>query len=137
MDRRGEHQVKESLARLPSGNAGYSYMRQHLRPRAGAALPSRWHTAGNRRNSSAAGITAPTDPPRLSPIRLLVYFRPVIEELCELPAPENYREYLRLKPRQAAKALPADDQKLRFLMNANVQFRKRSFVRRFLPMDLA
>ena len=41
---------------------------------------------------------------RLSPIRLLVYFRPVIEELCELPAPENYREYLRLKPRQAAKA---------------------------------
>jgi hypothetical protein len=34
--------------------------------------------------------------------------RPVIEELQENPAPENYRDYLRLKLRQAAKTQPAD-----------------------------
>lgn len=50
----------------------------------------------------------PSDAPRLSPIRSLAYFRLVIEELQENPVPENYREYLRLKLRQAAKALPAD-----------------------------
>jgi hypothetical protein len=59
-------------------------------------------------------LIRPADAPRLSPIRSLAYFRPVIEELCELPAPENYRDYLRLKLRQAAKALPADDQKTTF-----------------------
>jgi hypothetical protein len=53
-------------------------------------------------------LIRPSDAPRLSPIRSLAYFRPVIEELQENPAPENYREYLRLKLRQAAKALPAD-----------------------------
>lgn len=52
-------------------------------------------------------LIRPSDAPRLSPIRSLAYFRPVIEELQENPAPENYREYLRLKLRQAAKALPA------------------------------
>jgi hypothetical protein len=45
----------------------------------------------------------------LAPIRSLAYFRPVIEELCEHPAPENYREYLRLKLRQTAKTMSADD----------------------------
>ena len=59
-------------------------------------------------------LIRPPDAPRLSPIRSLAYFRPVIEELCEHPAPENYREYLRLKLRQAAKTLSADDRKNTF-----------------------
>jgi hypothetical protein len=59
-------------------------------------------------------LIRPADAPRLSPIRSLAYFRPVIEELCEHPAPENYREYLRLKLRQAAKALPANDRENTF-----------------------
>jgi hypothetical protein len=59
-------------------------------------------------------LIRPADAPRLSPIRSLAYFRPVIEELCEQPAPENYREYLRLKLRQAAKILSADDRKNTF-----------------------
>ena len=59
-------------------------------------------------------LIRPAEAPRLSPIRSLAYFRPLIEELCEHPAPENYREYLRLKLRQLAKTLPADDQKNTF-----------------------
>jgi len=59
-------------------------------------------------------LIRPTDAPNLSPIRSLAYFRPVIEELQEQPAPENYRDYLRLKLRQAAKAMPADAQKKTF-----------------------
>jgi hypothetical protein len=54
-------------------------------------------------------LIRPADAPRLSPIRSLAYFRPVIQELCDHPAPENYREYLRLKLRQVAKTLSADD----------------------------
>jgi hypothetical protein len=53
-------------------------------------------------------LIRPADAPRLTPIRSLAYFRPVIDELQENPAPENYRDYLRLKLRQAAKTLPAD-----------------------------
>ena len=53
-------------------------------------------------------LIRPADAPRLSPIRSLAYFRPVIDELQENPAPENYRDYLRLKLRQAAKTPPAD-----------------------------
>ena len=59
-------------------------------------------------------LIRPAEAPRLSPIRSLAYFRPVIEELCEQPAPENYREYLRLKLRQAAKNLSANDRKNTF-----------------------
>ena len=59
-------------------------------------------------------LIRPADAPRLSPIRSLAYFRPVIEELQQHPAPENYREYLRLKLRRAAKALSADVQKNAF-----------------------
>ena len=59
-------------------------------------------------------LIRPADAPRLSPIRSLAYFRPVIEELCENPAPENYRVYLRLKLRQVAKTLSADQQKTTF-----------------------
>ena len=56
-------------------------------------------------------LIRPADAPRLAPIRSLAYFRPVIEELQDCPAPENYREYLKLKLRHATKARPANDQK--------------------------
>jgi hypothetical protein len=59
-------------------------------------------------------LIRPTDSPRLTPIRSLAYFRPVIEELQENPAPENYREYLRLKLRMATQNPPAEDQKNTF-----------------------
>jgi hypothetical protein len=59
-------------------------------------------------------LIRPEDAPRLAPIRSLAYFRPVIEELLENLAPENYRDYLRLKLRQATKAVPATDRKNTF-----------------------
>ena len=59
-------------------------------------------------------LIRPADSPRLAPIRSLAYFRPVIEELQENPAPENYRDYLRLKLRMAAQKPPADVQKNTF-----------------------
>jgi hypothetical protein len=59
-------------------------------------------------------LIRPADAPRLSPIRSLAYFRPVIEELRAHPAPETYLDYLRLKLRQAVTALPANVQKSTF-----------------------
>ncbi len=59
-------------------------------------------------------IIRPADAPPLTPIRSLAYFRPVIEELQENPAPENYREYLRLKLRMATQKRPAEVQKNTF-----------------------
>ena len=59
-------------------------------------------------------IIRPADAPRLTLIRSLAYFRPVIEELQENPAPENYREYLRLKLRMATQKRPAEVQKNAF-----------------------
>jgi hypothetical protein len=59
-------------------------------------------------------LIRPADAPRLAPFRSLAYFRPVIEELQDNPAPANYRDYLRLKLRQAIKAGPAGDQKTTF-----------------------
>jgi hypothetical protein len=59
-------------------------------------------------------LIRPADAPRLSPIRSLAYFRPVINELRTHPAPEGYLDYLRLKLRRAATALPADVQKSTF-----------------------
>ena len=56
-------------------------------------------------------LIRPADAPRLSPIRSLAYFRPIIDELRAHPAPEGYLDYLRLKLRQAAAALPANAQK--------------------------
>jgi hypothetical protein len=53
-------------------------------------------------------LIRPADAPKLSPIRSLAYFRPVIDELRAHPAPEGYLDYLRLKLRQAAAALPAN-----------------------------
>ena len=59
-------------------------------------------------------LIRPADSPRLAPIRSLAYFRPVIEELQENPAPQNYRDYLRLKLRMATQKPPADVQKNTF-----------------------
>ena len=59
-------------------------------------------------------LIRPGEAPRLSPIRSLAYFRPVIDELRVHPAPEGYLDYLHLKLRQAAAALPADVQKTTF-----------------------
>jgi hypothetical protein len=59
-------------------------------------------------------LIRPADSPRLTPIRSLAYFRPVIEELQENPAPQNYRDYLRLKLRTATQKPPADVQKNTF-----------------------
>ena len=59
-------------------------------------------------------LIRPAGAPRLSPIRSLAYFRPVIEELQAHPVPDGYLDYLRLKLRQAATALRADAQKSTF-----------------------
>jgi hypothetical protein len=59
-------------------------------------------------------LIRPAGAPPLSPIRSLAYFRPVIEELQAHPVPVGYLDYLRLKLRQAAIALPADAQKTTF-----------------------
>jgi hypothetical protein len=42
----------------------------------------------------------PPESPRLSPIRSLAYFMPVIEELTANPFPDGYLEYLRYKMRK-------------------------------------
>ena len=44
-------------------------------------------------------MTRPTDLPPLPRIRSLAYFKPVIDELLEHPAPGGYLQYLRLKLR--------------------------------------
>ena len=41
----------------------------------------------------------PHEAPRLPRIRSLAYFRPVVEELLESPAPDSYLHYLRVKLR--------------------------------------
>ncbi len=64
--------------------------------------------------ASLRRLIRPADSPRLTPIRSLAYFRPVIEELQENPAPEHYREYLRLKLRMATQKRPAEAPKNTF-----------------------
>ena len=59
-------------------------------------------------------LIRPAGAPRLSPIRSLAYFCPVIEELQAHPVPPGYLDYLRLKLRHAAAALPADARKSTF-----------------------
>jgi hypothetical protein len=59
-------------------------------------------------------LIRPADVPPLPPIRSLAYFQPVIEELRQQPLPDGYLDYLRLKLRQVAKALPAEIQKNTF-----------------------
>jgi len=53
-------------------------------------------------------LIRPADSPRFAPIRSLAYFRPVIDELQDNPAPQDYRDYLRLKLRMATQKPPAD-----------------------------
>ena len=60
-------------------------------------------------------LIRPADAPRLTPIRSLAYFRPVIDELQAHPVPDGYLDYLRLKLRRAA--LPADARKSTFSDN--------------------
>ena len=52
--------------------------------------------------------------PPLPPIRSLAYFQPVIAELQQQPLPDGYRDYLRLKLRDAHNATPAGVQKNTF-----------------------
>ena len=59
-------------------------------------------------------LVRPEDAPPLSQIRSLAYFRPVIDELQAHPVPDGYLDYLRLKLRRAAAALPADARKSTF-----------------------
>ena len=59
-------------------------------------------------------LIRPADAPRLTPIRSLAYFRPVIDELQAHPVPDGYLDYLRLKLRRAAAALAADARKTTF-----------------------
>ena len=59
-------------------------------------------------------LIRPAGVPRLSPIRSLAYFRPVLEELQAHPVPPGYLDYLRLKLRHAAATLPADARKSTF-----------------------
>ena len=42
-------------------------------------------------------LARPTDYPKLSPIRSLYYFVPVMEEVMEKPLPDGYVEYMRWK----------------------------------------
>jgi hypothetical protein len=57
----------------------------------------------------------PADEPPLPRVRSLAYFKPVIEELKEHPAPAGYLQYLRLKLRGVVDNLgPAKFQKSTF-----------------------
>jgi hypothetical protein len=51
----------------------------------------------------------PPQSPRLSPIRSLAYFMPVIEELLANPFPEGYLDYLRHKLRKLSAQTPQSD----------------------------
>ena len=64
--------------------------------------------------ASLRRLLRPADLPPLSPIRSLAYFQPVITELRLNPLPDGYLDYLRLKLRNAAKALSADVHKNTF-----------------------
>jgi hypothetical protein len=61
-------------------------------------------------------LMRPADVPPLPPIRSLAYFQPVIDELLDHPAPDNYLDYLRLKLRRVAEehAASANVQKKTF-----------------------
>jgi hypothetical protein len=57
-------------------------------------------------------LIRPRDVPRLTPIRSLAYFQPVIDELLEHPAPSGYLQYLRIKLCSVVdKTEPSDVQK--------------------------
>ena len=64
--------------------------------------------------ASLRRLIRPDDRPPLSPIRSLAYFLPVIAELQQQPLPNGYLDYLRLKLRNAANALPSHVQRSTF-----------------------
>jgi hypothetical protein len=64
--------------------------------------------------ASLRRLIRPADRPPLSPIRSLAYFQSVITELQQQPLPDGYLDYLRLKFRRAAEALPNHVQKSTF-----------------------
>ena len=64
--------------------------------------------------ASLRRLIRPADRPPLSPIRSLAYFLSVIAELQQQPLPDRYLDYLRLKLRNAANALPSRVQKSTF-----------------------
>lgn len=49
--------------------------------------------------ASLRRLQRPADVPKLSPIRSLAYFIPVIQELVDNPIPDDYRKYLHQKVR--------------------------------------
>ncbi len=57
--------------------------------------------------ASLRRLVRPVDVPPLPPIRSLAYFQPVIDELLEHPAPDNYLEYLRFKMHRTLSQRPA------------------------------
>ncbi len=57
--------------------------------------------------ASLRRMVRPADVAPLPPIRSLAYFQPVIDELLEHPAPENYLEYLRFKMLRVVGERPA------------------------------
>jgi hypothetical protein len=64
--------------------------------------------------ASLRRLLRPADRPPLSPIRSLAYFLSVITELQQQPLPDGYLDYLHLKLRNAADALPNYVQKSTF-----------------------
>jgi hypothetical protein len=64
--------------------------------------------------ASLRRLIRPADRPPLSPIRSLAYFLSVIAELQQQPMSDGYLDYLRLKLRNAASALPSQVQKSTF-----------------------
>ena len=54
-------------------------------------------------------LIRPPGAPRLSAIRSLSYFQPVVEELLDTPVPDNYRAYLRHRIEQYRRAHPDPD----------------------------
>jgi hypothetical protein len=59
-------------------------------------------------------FSRPSDLPPLPQIRSLAYFLPVIEELQQLPLPDGYLDYLRLKLRKLSLPARPDVQKNTF-----------------------
>jgi len=59
-------------------------------------------------------LSRPSDLPLLPKIRSLSYFLPVIEELQQLPLPDGYLDYLRLKLRKLSLSARPDVQKNTF-----------------------
>jgi len=55
-------------------------------------------------------LDRPPESPRLSPIRSLAYFMPVIEELLANPFPDGYLDYLHYKLRKRSVRDPQLDQ---------------------------